>query len=293
MLPHVVHAKVSQILLNHTGSTVQQLQPVGGGSINQCFKITTTGGASFFCKVNKAAALPGLFEKEKAGLEQLANLSTIKVPAVIDCTTEGDYQLLLLEWVESGAKTKGFWQTFGTQLAALHQCSHRQFGWMQDNYMGSVPQCNKWEENWTEFFIRQRLQPLLHLCQQKGLLSPAHQKGFENIFKKLPHIFSGDAQPSLLHGDLWSGNFLCNQQEQPVLIDPAVYYGHRSMDLAMTTLFGGFDPAFYQAYQYHFPLPTHYAEQVQVCNLYPLLIHLYLFGGGYLAPIQQTLHDFS
>ena len=130
------------------------------------------------------------------------------------------------------------------------------------------------------------------ICISKKLLTTQHQKAFDNLFKKLPFIFNDNEKPALLHGDLWSGNFMCNSQQQPVLIDPASHYSHRSMDLGMTTLFGGFDPSFYEAYHYYFPMPPNYKDQWLICNLYPLLIHLLLFGNSYLPQIQQTLHKF-
>ena len=130
------------------------------------------------------------------------------------------------------------------------------------------------------------------LAKEKQLLHPKHLAAFEWLEGKLNIIFNQE-KPSLLHGDLWSGNYMCNTSSRPVLIDPAVYFGHRSMDLAMTSLFGGFDKHFYDAYHYHFPFPPGYTEQWEVCNLYPLLIHLNLFGAGYLAQVENILKKFS
>ena len=216
----------------------------------------------------------------------------IKTPVVIDCFEAEDKQVLLLEWVQEGERTESFWKCFGEKLAALHRVSHDAFGLHEDNYMGSVPQQNTPHLNWSSFFAAERLIPLVQKCAAKKLLQPQHLAQFEAIEKELPSFFE-EEKPSLLHGDLWSGNFLCTQDAEPVLIDPAVYFGHRSVDLAMTTLFGGFRRPFYEAYHYHFPLPSNYEEQWAVCNLYPLLIHLYLFGSGYLSQIQQTLKRFS
>ncbi|HYE56422.1 MAG TPA: fructosamine kinase family protein, partial [Chitinophagaceae bacterium] len=145
--------------------------------------------------------------------------------------------------------------------------------------------------NWCDFFREKRLQPQIDLAKRQELLSAQLLSSFEKLYKKLPDIFPTEAM-SLLHGDLWSGNFLCGEAATPVLIDPAVYYGHRSMDLAMTTLFGGFDQRFYEAYAHWYPLPANYAEQWEVCNLYPLLIHLNLFGQGYLSSIAAALRRF-
>ncbi len=133
--------------------------------------------------------------------------------------------------------------------------------------------------------------PQVKLASDKHLLPSSHAARFERLYERLPAIFPPEP-PALLHGDLWSGNFLCNHRQQPVLIDPAVYYGHRSMDMAMTTLFGGFDKPFYDSYHYHYPLPPNYREQWEICNLYPLLIHLNLFGLGYLADILHTIQRY-
>lgn len=200
--------------------------------------------------------------------------------------------MLLLEWIEEGVRTKPFWRTFGEKLAALHRHTHDAFGFDEDNYMGSVPQQNNWQSDWGSFFRQQRLEPMVERCAAGRQLTSAHKAQFENLYKRLPEVFDAES-PSLLHGDLWAGNFMCNAANEPVLIDPAVYYGHRSMDLAMTTLFGGFDAAFYEAYNHHFRLPDNYKEQWPVANLYPLLIHLYLFGACYSSQIERTLSRFA
>ncbi|MBS1564430.1 MAG: fructosamine kinase family protein, partial [Bacteroidetes bacterium] len=143
----------------------------------------------------------------------------------------------------------------------------------------------------TDFFIRERLMPQVEEARNRGLLTSAHVQQFEVLYQQIPDLFP-PLPPALLHGDLWSGNFLCDMRRQPVLIDPAVYYGHPAADLAMTTLFGGFDPAFYEAYFYYSPQPAHYLLQWDTCNLYPLLVHLNLFGKGYLAEIEGILRPY-
>ena len=158
--------------------------------------------------------------------------------------------------------------------------------------MGALPQMNAQKEDWIDFFIHFRLHPQIKLAEEKKLLWGKHIVTFENIYARLTSIFNNE-RPALLHGDLWSGNFMYNESSQPVLIDPAVYFGHRSMDLAMTTLFGGFNKLFYESYNYHFPFPDNYDEQWEICNLYPLLIHLNLFGSSYLGQIESTLRKFS
>ena len=268
---------------------ILQAQPVGGGSINETFKLTFSNTHTLFCKINQAATFPDLFLKEKQGLEVLHKTGVIQTPAVILHTLLDAYQVLLVEWIESGSKSGFFFKTFGEQLAALHRNTSYHFGWETGNYMGSVAQQNTLQKDWSSFFINQRLEPLVQECLTKNLLSPNEHELFKKLYEKLPQFFDDGEIPALLHGDLWSGNYMCNKQQLPVLIDPAVYYGHRCMDLAMTTLFGGFDKIFYESYQYHFPLPKNADVQFKICNLYPLLIHLLLFGRSYLTSIQQTL----
>ena len=279
-----------QQLAAHLNRPVHTLrtEPVSGGSINDTYRLGTASQDAFFLKCNDAGRFPGLFEKEKNGLQHIAVQDCIAVPAVIFCGIHDRHQLLVLEWIEPGRTTPAFWQRFGEQLARLHRCTSGHFGFAEDNYMGALPQLNTPAASWTGFFVRWRLEPQVRLAVDKKLLPDTAARSFEQLYARLDNRFTTEP-PSLLHGDLWSGNFLCNKQATPVLADPAVYYGHRSMDLAMTTLFGGFDNTFYEAYHYHFPLPPDHREQWQLCNLYPLLIHLNLFGTGYLPDILATL----
>lgn len=278
------------ILQQETGRSINSLRclSVGGGSINDTYQLIANDSTYFFLKTNKVSRYPGLFEKEKEGLLYLASQGRIATPRVIFCGGDGENQFLLLEYIAPGPRTERFWEKFGEQLASLHHCTQPQHGFSTDNYMGSLAQSNTLMRSWTEFFINQRILPQVELSVQKHLLSKTHVDLFQQLYKKLDEVF-GPEPTSLLHGDLWSGNFLCNEKSEPVLIDPAVYYGHRSVDLGMTTLFGGFDRRFYQSYQYHFPFPGNHEDQWEICNLYPLLIHLNLFGQGYLGKILDTL----
>lgn len=285
------HAILQQRLFHRFGSVDVKLNAVGGGSINESYRVTVNN-QTVFCKINSATKFPQLFSTEAAGLRRIAAQKIIRTPEVLDCFETAGQQFLLLEWIAEGERTQTFWKRFGEQLAALHRVHHTHVGLDENNYMGSVPQSNQLQESWTQFFAAERITPMVDRCAAQRLLQPSHLRLFVHLQKKLEDIFN-DEPPSLLHGDLWSGNFMCSQDEEPILIDPAVYYGHRSMDLGMTTLFGGFDPLFYEAYHYHYRLPSNYKEQWAVCNLYPLLIHLYLFGTSYLAQIERTLKAFA
>ena len=283
-------SKLQNFLSNKLLSAVTEIKPIGGGCINQTYKIITAD-RHFFCKVNSASKFPHLFEKERNGLALIEKQNIIKVPKLIAYDILDDLQILILEWIEEKSKNDQFWKIFGEQLAYLHQISNEQFGLDEDNFMGSMPQSNKQHKNWISFFKEQRLQPLVKTCMDNNLFSSKHQGQFEMFYQRLPQIFS-DEKPALVHGDLWSGNYM-SRSSHPVLIDPAVYFGHPAVDLAMTNLFGGFDKKFYEAYHYHNALPVNYEEQWRASNLYPLLIHLILFGKTYLPKIQQTLDDFA
>ncbi len=267
------------------------LQPIGGGSINETYKVVINRINYFFCKINSASKFTSLFQKEKNGLQILAAHDIIRTPAIFDCDEAEGQQILLLEWIEQGLKTKKFWQNFGEQLAKLHRVTHNHFGLHEDNYIGALPQHNTPSNQWVDFFIHKRIEPQIKIAADNHLLAAQSIDQFRNLYKFLPSIFP-EEQPSLLHGDLWSGNYLCDEKANPVVIDPAVYFGNRHMDMAMTTLFGGFDECFYASYQYHFPYPSSYREIWDVCNLYPLLIHLNLFGKSYLYDILHTIQRY-
>ncbi len=267
---------------------ITHIQTVSGGSINQSFKVVTTNGSTYFCKSNGSATLPLLFEKEKKGIEAIADTATIAVPANVITGETVREQWILMEWIEKCPATKAFWENFGTALAAMHHRVDENFGFKEDNYMGALHQSNTFHQRWVDFFIKERLEPQVKIARDKGLFTVKEEKHLGRLYQRLPQLFT-DEKPCLVHGDLWSGNFICGIYEQAVLIDPAVYYGNRHVDLAMSTLFGGFDDTFYQAYAYHFPFPPDYKEQWRILNLYPLLIHLNLFGKSYLSTILGTI----
>lgn len=294
MLTASIQKYLNQLLAESVGIQISSLnlRSIGGGCINETYQVRINGNIDFFLKANSATKYPGLFETEMLGLKFLGRQKEIRVPSVVAFREVESHQILLLEWINTGAKTKEFWARFGEQLAALHRVTDPHFGFTQDNYIGSLPQINEQHQNWTDFFIHCRLHPQLKLAREKNLIQAKHIGAFEKLYGHLPGIF-GREKTALLHGDLWSGNFMCDQNSYPMLIDPAIYFGHRSMDLAMTTLFGGFDKLFYDSYNYQFPFPHNYYEQWDTCNLYPLLIHLNLFGVAYLGQIESILKPFS
>ena len=263
---------------------------VGGGSINITRQIFTNVG-EFFVKINSAERFPRMFEKEAKGLSVLRNASVIDIPEVVGYGENDADAYLVLNFIESGMEKTGFWENFGRKIALLHKNSDKFFGLDHDNFIGSLPQSNKQHKDWETFFIKERLLPQIEMARRAGFVDSKFDKLFNGFFKKLPEIFPKE-QPALLHGDLWSGNFMINAKGKPVIIDPAVYYGNREMDLGMSKLFGGFDSAFYAAYHEQYPLEHGWQQRLDFCNLYPLMVHVNLFGGGYAGSVLQILKKF-
>ena len=260
--------------------------PVHGGDINLAFSLTYRG-SRYFLKVNDASRFPNMFVAEQGGLRALSNAS-FRTPGVLKCGIAGDSQYLLMEWIDTGRRTPEFWKIFGRALAALHAKEQISFGWHEHNYVGSLAQRNDACDRWPEFFCQYRLLPLITMLRDSGAYTAADVMLAEKFACTIGDVFP-EEKPSLLHGDLWSGNFMVDRNDQPLLIDPAVYCGHREIDIGMTKLFGGFDEIFYNEYCNVFPLQKGWEDRLQVSQLYPLLVHAVLFGGAY---IRQTLRIF-
>ncbi|MEZ4791106.1 MAG: fructosamine kinase family protein [Flavobacteriales bacterium] len=270
---------------------IEECVVVGGGSINDAYRLETNEGR-YFVKVNQADRYPSFFAAEADGLGRIGATSTMRVPRVIAVGEDHDDSYLLLEWIASGPKTPAFWSDFGRSLAALHRHTAPAFGLERDNYIGTLVQRNTEHPGWTEFFVQCRLEPMVAKARDRKRLGGGDVLRFERLYAQLDALFPTEA-PALLHGDLWNGNFMCGADAKPVLIDPAVYHGHREMDIAMSTLFGGFDPGFIAAYDDAWPLEQGWRERVDLCNLYPLLVHVNLFGGGYVQQVQAVLKRFT
>ncbi|MBE0510152.1 MAG: fructosamine kinase family protein [Gammaproteobacteria bacterium] len=264
---------------------ITQQRVVGGGCINESYLISDTS-RQFFVKINQAAMLE-MFEAEADGLCELASAGAIRVPAVIASGRTEGRAWLVLEALELGSR--GNAAELGRQLAALHRQQADGFGWWRDNHIGSSPQSNRWHANWAGFWAEQRLAPQLAMAAGRGGTERLQSLG-ERLLAALPALFEGYRPlPSLLHGDLWSGNYSYTGEGEPVLFDPAVYYGDRETDLAMTELFGGFAADFYAAYHAAWPLDAGYATRKTLYNLYHVLNHCNLFGGGYAGQAEQMM----
>jgi fructosamine-3-kinase len=283
-----IQSKLSEKL--GTGITVRDSKPLSGGDINAAFRLNTNKG-NFFLKHNSASRYPGMFRSEARGLELLEAAKELDVPAVVDAGEAGQDAYLILEFIESAPQNRNFWESFGSSLARLHRHTNNYFGLDHDNYIGSLHQLNNKHERWTDFFIHERLERQLQLARKNGLADRRMTAQFERLFERLPDIFP-EEPASLVHGDLWSGNYMTGSKGQAVIIDPAVYYGHREMDIGMSRLFGGFDAGFYESYNLEYPLAPGWQERVEICNLYPLMVHVNLFGGSYVNSVNNILRQF-
>lgn len=289
MLPSIPSAVVREVEAQ-TGTTVLRFSSAGGGCINHA-GICQTKDNSFFLKWNSLQKFPSMFEAEAKGLHMLSKSGSLYVPKVVCCGKAEGFQFLVLETICVGTRAKDYWTNFGTGLARLHHTRAEKFGLDHDNYIGSLPQLNIQGSSWIEFFKEYRLKKQLQLAYDGGKVDLALRKGFETLFRKLPELLPNES-PSLVHGDLWAGNTMTTAHGQPCLIDPAVYFGSREMDLAMTQLFGGFDNSFFKHYDTVFPLEPGYKERFDLYNLYPLLVHVNLFGGAYARQVASTLKKF-
>jgi fructosamine-3-kinase len=274
---------------------ISDIRRVGGGDINRAARVETARGC-YFVKWHPAPQ-PGVFTCEAKGLALLAAGSAARVPAVVGAGSvpESGAAFLVLEWIERGSgKDDSAAALLGRQLAGQHLTRHARYGLDHDNYIGRLPQPNAPSDSWVDFYASQRLGAQRDQAARNGLLPPARARLLDRLIASLDRWIDEPAcQPSLLHGDLWGGNWMVSAAGEPVLIDPAVYYGDREADLAMTRLFGGFPQAFYDAYNEVFPLAPGHAEREPLYRLYYLLCHLNLFGESYGGSVDGILRRYG
>ena len=259
---------------------------IGGGCINSAYSLRE-GAHRYFVKLNTADRL-AMFEAEAAGLQEMADTDTIRVPQPLCTGTSGGRSYIVMEHIALGGHGSDGTREAGRQLAAMHRASRQGFGWDRDNTIGSTPQPNSTQDNWVTFWTRYRLGFQLDLAARNGYRGRLQDQG-ERLLDALPALIDHDPAPSLLHGDLWGGNMGFDGDGHPVIFDPAVYYGDREADVAMTELFGGFGADFYAAYNESWQLDPGYRTRKVLYNLYHILNHLNLFGTGYLAQAQGMI----
>ena len=280
---------ITRSIADATGAQfrIESRTPVGGGCINAAYRVAGDG-RSYFVKTNAPHAA-AMFAAEAAGLAEIGRSRSVRVPQPVCHGGSPEASWLVLEWIAFGGAHRDSNRALGQAVAAMHRVTAPRFGWQRDNTIGATPQVNTPCGDWIEFWRERRLGFQLALAAKKGAPKALLQKG-ERLARDFPALLAGCAlEPALLHGDLWGGNAGFDAAGAPVIFDPAVYYGHREADLAMTELFGGFSADFYAVYREAFPLGAGYGVRKQLYNLYHLLNHYNLFGGGYAVQAEAMI----
>lgn len=262
----------------------EQIRPIAGGCINSAYRVSDRSNQSYLVKLNSAEKLM-MFQAEADGLGALSNTATFQVPLPLCWGVAGNQSFLVLEWLELGGNIDS--AEAGRKLAELHRSRFDCFGWHRDNYIGTTPQRNEFSNEWITFWAELRLGFQLQLASRAGHLK-CRQLG-EKLIEELPALINHSPCPSLIHGDLWNGNIGCTRDGETVIYDPAVYFADRETEIAMTELFGGFAPAFYDAYNEAWPLDRGYSLRKDLYNLYHILNHCNLFGGGYCLQAERMI----
>lgn len=285
--------KIYDIIEKELQIKIHSVKSIGGGCINDAEIITDNFNNSYFLKKNLYSPAD-MFFKEANGLKELSKASVIRIPKPILVNEK----FLLMEYIKSAPRSKKFDENFGRAFARLHKFYGNEFGFYEDNYIGSTPQKNipdkDEKNNWIKFYLNKRIMFQFRLLEKAGYADDKLRKGISYLENNIEKILRGsENKPSLLHGDLWSGNYITDENGEACLIDPAVYYGNREADLAMTKLFGGFSSTFYKAYQEEFPLPDGYEYRENIYKLYHVMNHLNLFGSGYYSQTISLISFYS
>ena len=274
------------VLEGDLGDRSDSIRPVSGGDIADSYRVDLESGDRVFVKVYRGGPA-GIGEAEVEGLRWLREGDALRVPEVLS----HGFDWLALEWIESARPRRDFADRLGHGLARIHERSRKAFGYDDDNWIGSLPQSNAQRESWDRFYAECRLLPLQERAARAGILPPEAMRLLDEVVETMPDLIGPSEVPARLHGDLWSGNLMVDETGSPCLIDPAVYAGHREVDLAMMKLFGGFDRRVFDAYEEAFPLANGAAERVDLYQVYPLLVHVCLFGGSYVERLVGALRS--
>jgi len=286
-----VSPELARAIAAHLGRDVVSTRDLHGGDIHSAFRVELRGGDVLFVK-SSAGAPRGMFTEEARGLEWLRAAETLRIPTVVAVADDAEGpRFLALEYLEPGRLEAAFDEKLGRGLAALHRAGAPSYGFEHDNYVGSLPQSNRAHPNWAAFYREERISPLVKRAIDRRALAAGSRAKFDRLFDRLESLVGPTERPSRLHGDLWGGNLHADDRGAPCLIDPAVYGGHREVDLAMMRLFGGFGPRVFAAYAEAWPLADGHEARVALYQLYPLLVHVNLFGGGYAASALRALDE--
>lgn len=281
-------ARVKDSISDLLGTKINNCVSVSGGDISNAY-VLDTDSDRIFCKLNSSPVANAMFMAEMEGLQAIAKTKTIKTPAVFGVHELEKEACLLMEYVPSKSPQTKDWELLGAQLAEMHQTGSNYFGWENSNFIGNLPQANQIDANWVTFYAKRRLIPQFEAAVARAYLGKDEVPGPEKIISVIASYCTA-VKPSLLHGDLWSGNYLISENGVPYLIDPAVYFGHNEIDLAMSRLFGGFGSSFYAAYFEINPPQPGGTNRMVVYQLYYLLVHLNLFGKTYYSSVKEILH---
>lgn len=293
MSPELLDAFAVSIQRAGLSARIVASRHVTGGDINEAYQLDLSDGNCAFVKLNTAAP-PDMFEAEAHGLEWLRTANALAIPKVHAVGSSATCSYLVLEWIDARpARSARSDEQLGRGLAELHRRRAKGFGLERDNYIGRLPQANRGHDCFRDFFAEQRLVPQFRRARQSGYFDASVSVRFERLLDRLDALLGEPEPPATLHGDLWSGNVLFDVSGTPWLIDPAVYGGHREIDLGMMRLFGGFSPRVFQAYEEAFPLKAGHRERVSLMQLYPLLVHVNLFGGGYIASARRIIEQYT
>jgi len=295
-LPPAARTGIEVVLSEQAGEPIRitSTVPVGGGCISPGARISTDAGRPWFVKWSAAGTAPRFFAEEARSLRMLAAAGAVRVPAVVAHDTDW----LLLEWLEPGRAAARAWEELGHGLARLHGGAAFEpgFGWPADNYIGTLPQTNRWSDDWPAFWLECRLGPQWERARRNGLFESPDQRSFDALAARRDTLLEAGNRdgPSLLHGDLWGGNVHFVEDGTAALIDPSSSFGHREVDLAMAHLFGGFDRTFFAAYREAWPLEADFeATRRPLYQLYYVLVHVNLFGSSYIGQARRLLHGFD
>jgi len=289
-LADLMQEELKTYLSELLGTTFKQPLQLAGGDIAEVYRIETQS-QRFLLKIQNGPHALAMLKAEQHGLDAIRNTEVIMAPKVFHCNGWKQSGVLLMEYIEAKQPVARDSERLGHQLARMHQVTTEQFGWEQDNFIGSLSQKNTWIPDWSTFYLRNRLLPQIIAARDAGLLTDRDVPDDGKLVEVLDNLLH-DIKPSLIHGDLWGGNYLISTDGIPFLIDPAISYSHFEMDLAMSRLFGGFGQSFYKTHEAIMPTTPGAIERNAIYQLYYLLVHLNLFGTSYRASVKQILERF-